>query len=73
MNRLEFLGRLARAKQSLKEAQIEIDLSIEMAISNACDLDAENIDLACRIATASLGIDQASLDFEALAKIFRRP
>lgn len=71
MNRMEFLGRLARARESVERARENIGVAIQMACMNGCPLERENIDLSAYVATAIVNVDQAQADLEDLGQIFK--
>ncbi len=69
-NKLEFLGRLERAKESVKIAQQEIDEAMRMIVSGA-PVVRDNLDLSACVATALVNANQAMVDLDALGQIFK--
>ncbi len=69
-NKLEFLGRLARAKERVKIAQQEIDEAMRMTVAGA-PVAYDNLELSACVATALVNANQAVVDLEALGQIFK--
>ena len=70
LNHLELLGRLARARESVRIAQRELDAAIQMACSGG-SIHRTNLDMSACVATALVNADQAVADLEALGQIFK--
>ena len=70
MDLLEYLGRLARAKESVKLAQQEIDEAVRMICAGR-PVARDNLDLSACVATALVNANQAMVDLDALGQIFK--
>lgn len=67
---LEYLGRLARVKESVRVAQLEINEALRIVAAASC-VERENLDLSACVATALVNTDAAVIDLETLGKIFK--
>lgn len=67
---LEFLGRLTRAKGSVKIAQEEIDAAMQLALERE-PIERQDIDLSASVATALVNAHQAVADLEALGEMLK--
>jgi hypothetical protein len=67
VNALEFLGRLARAKENVKIAQREINAAMQLVLERK-PIRRENLDLSGYVATAMISAEQAVADLQTLGE-----